>query len=128
MNLLLDTHAFLWYVWNDHKLSKTARDLIADPANHKLISIASLWEIAIKVALNKLDLGEPFLPFVRTQMALNFFDSLPVTIEHSSQLTGLPFHHRDPFDRMLIAQAISENIPIVGADAAFDSYSIVRFW
>lgn len=84
MNLLLDTHAFLWYVWNDPKLSKTARDLIADPTNHKLVSIASLWEMAIKVGLNKLDLGEAFLPFVRTQMALNFFDALPVTIEHSS--------------------------------------------
>jgi PIN domain nuclease of toxin-antitoxin system len=128
MNLLLDTHTFLWFVWDDPKLSGAARSLIIDPGNRKLISAASFWEIAVKVGLKKLDLGEPFLGFMKRQMALSFLDALPITLEHSSQFVALPFHHRDPFDRMLIAQAIWETIPVVSSDASFDAYSVERIW
>src|SRR5215216_6922802 len=119
MNLLLDTHTFLWFVWDDPKLSDAARTAITDASNRKLVSAASWWEIAIKISLNKLDLGAPYLSFMKSQMARNCFEALQITIEHSSHITTLPFHHRDPFDRMLIAQAVWEQMPIVSADAVF---------
>jgi PIN domain nuclease of toxin-antitoxin system len=128
MNILLDTHAFLWFVWDDAQLSQTAKGAITDPVNRKLVSVASIWEIAIKVSLQKLDLGMPYLPFMRSQLAINLFEILPLTLEHGAEVSRLPFHHRDPFDRLMIAQAMWEQIPIVSADPAFDAYSITRIW
>jgi len=128
MNVLLDTHTFLWFVWDDAQLSQTAKDAITDPNNRKLVSVASIWEIAIKISLQKLDLGMPYLPFMRSQMAINLFEILPLTLEHGAEISRLPFHHRDPFDRLMIAQSMSERIPIVSADSAFDAYSIKRIW
>ena len=128
MNVLLDTHTFLWFVWDDAQLSQTAKDAITDPNNQKLVSVASIWEIAIKISLQKLDLGMPYLPFMRSQMAINLFEILPLTLEHGAEISRLPFHHRDPFDRLMIAQSMSERIPIVSADSAFDAYSIKRIW
>jgi len=128
MNILLDTHAFLCFVWDDEHLSQTAKDAITDPNNRKLVSFASVWEIAIKVSLQKLDLGMPYLPFMQSQMAINLFEILSLTLEHGAEVSRLPFHHRDPFDRLMIAQSMCEQIPIVSADTAFDAYSIKRIW
>ena len=128
MNILLDTHAFLWFVWDDAQLSQTAKDTITDPNNRKLVSVASVWEIAIKVSLQKLDLGMPYLSFMQSQLAINLFEILPMTLEHGAEVARLPFHHRDPFDRLMIAQSMWEQIPIVSADPTFDAYSIKRIW
>jgi PIN domain nuclease of toxin-antitoxin system len=128
MNILLDTHAFLWFVWDDEQLSQTAKDTITDPNNRKLVSVASIWEIAIKVSLQKLDLGAPYLSFMQSQLAINLFEILPMRLDHGAEVSRLPFHHRDPFDRLMIAQAMWEQIPIVSADMAFDAYSVKRIW
>ena len=128
MNLLLDTHAVLWFWWNDPQLSSTASQLICDPNNRKLVSLATPWEVAIKVGLKKLDIGGPFPGFFSHHMLRNNFEWLDVTDGHFSALVQLPFHHRDPFDRLMIAQSLFEQIPIVSADTAFDAYSITRLW
>ena len=128
MNLLLDTHTFLWFVWADPQLSATAEAAITNPRNRKLISTASYWEIAIKVSVGKLDLGEPYRAFMNREMTRNNFEILPLTIDQTAILSTLPFHHRDPFDRAIIGQAIWEEIPVVSADAAFDDYPITRLW
>jgi PIN domain nuclease of toxin-antitoxin system len=128
MRLLLDSHVFLWFVWDDPQLSSTAKALIVDPANEKLISAATYWEIAIKVGIGKLDLGEPFRAFVGREIARNNFTILPIEVDHAAVVTALAFHHRDPFDRMLIAQARWEAIPIISSDNVFDSYQVTRLW
>jgi PIN domain nuclease of toxin-antitoxin system len=128
MNILLGTRAFLWFVWDDAHLSQAAKDAISDPNNRKLVSVASVWEIAIKISLQKLDLGMPYLPFMQSQLAINLFEMLSLTLEHGAEVSQLPFHHRDPFDRLMIAQSMCEQIPIVSADPAFDAYSIKRIW
>src|SRR3954470_17017182 len=107
MRLLLDTHAFLWFVADDPQLSKRARDLIEDPVNERLLSAASHWEMAVKVSLGKLTLTEPFSVFVPRELQTNQVDILPVELRHSVQLATLPFppgNHRDPFDRLIVAQ------------------------
>ena len=128
MRLLLDTHAFLWFVLNDPFLSLTARDLIGDPRNSIFISPATYWEHAIKVGLGRLQIPGPFEDFVTEEIANNRFTILPISVPHSAVVATLPLHHRDPFDRMLIAQAIVEGMPIVSADPAFDAYSVTRLW
>ena len=128
MRLLLDTHAFLWFVLNDPQLSAGAQSLLIDPANDILVSPASYWEIAIKVRLGKLDLHAPYDDFLLRGIVGNDFDILPIEPRHTSVLTSLPLYHRDPFDRLLIAQARIEAIPIVSMDAAFDLYGIRRLW
>ncbi|MFZ4791480.1 MAG: type II toxin-antitoxin system VapC family toxin [Candidatus Competibacteraceae bacterium] len=128
MRLLLDTHTFLWFVLNDSKLSRVAGSLIADPHNDVLISPATYWEIAIKVGKQTLDLFAPYDDFMTRGIQGNNFEILPIETRHTSSLTRLPFHHKDPFDRMLIAQARYEGIPIVSADEQFDAYRIKRIW
>lgn len=128
MTLLLDTHTVLWFWWADPQLSPKATALICDPANRKLVSPASAWEVAIKVSLKKLDLGGPYRGFFPQQMLRNNFEWLPITDDHLAVVADLPFHHKDPFDRLLIAQATWEGIPIVGVDAAFDPYTVTRIW
>ncbi len=128
MKLLLDTHAFLWFVMGSAKLSGNARALIEDPSNESLLSVASLWEMAIKVSLGKLTLSAPFADLIPEQLNLNGIGLLNIRIDHVSLLATLPFHHRDPFDRLLIAQAITEKMPVVSIDAAFDAYGITRLW
>ncbi|SRR6266404_1402361 len=103
MRLLLDTHTFLWFFIGDNTLSRTARTLIEDESNEKFFSIASLWEIAIKVSIGKLTLTAPFDDIFPDQLAKNGIDVLTITPAHASAVTNLPFHHRDPFDRLLIA-------------------------
>ena len=105
MNLLLDTHVLLWFLAADPQLTPTARALIEDPTNRKFVSVASVWEIAIKVCLRKLDLGEPATTFLPRELAVNGFDLLGIDMAHATFVEALPPHHKDPFDRMLVAQA-----------------------
>jgi PIN domain nuclease of toxin-antitoxin system len=128
MMVLLDSHAFLWFVMGDPRISATARAQIENPALEKLLSPASYWEIAIKVSVGKLSLTEPFDILIPREVHNGGFLILPISIAHAASVATLPYHHRDPFDRMLIAQAIVENIPIVSADAQFDAYGVHRIW
>lgn len=128
MILLLDTHTFLWFVMNDPRLSARAKSLIEDPGNQRLLSVASAWEMAIKVSLNKLTLTEPLHPFLLTQLTQNQTSLLPITLEHLQIVSSLPFHHRDPFDRLIIAQSLVDNLSLLSADASFDAYGVARLW
>jgi PIN domain nuclease of toxin-antitoxin system len=128
MRYLLDSHALLWYTLDDPRLSGTAKKLILDPANEVLISPASYWELAIKVSIGKLKLQRPYEEFIDICLNKYAFVILPVEPKHTRHLITLVFHHRDPFDRLLIAQAIEENVPIIGNDEEFDPYPIKRLW
>ena len=128
MRLLLDTHAFLWFIDGNPKMPASARMLIEDAENQSLVSVASLWEMAIKVSLRKLDLGQPFERLIPQQLTQNGFGLLQIGVGYIAGLTSLPFHHQDPFDRLLIAQAKAEQMPVVSRDVAFDSYGIRRLW
>jgi len=125
---LLDTHAFLWFVLDDPRLSATARRLIEDPANDFAISPASYWEIAIKIRTGNYVLPEPYEVFIPREIRSNDFDILPIEPKHAAILTALPLHHKDPFDRMIVAQAMSEGLPLISADAQLDAYPIRRIW
>ncbi len=127
-SLLLDTHTMLWFFWDDAHLSAHAKEVIEDPDNRKLVSIASCWEIAIKVGLGKLALGEPSRSFLPREIARNNFELLPVTLIHATMVEELAAHHRDPSDRLLITQALAENLSLVTADRIFDQYGIRRLW
>lgn len=128
MRLLLDTHAFLWFLLDDPRLSAAAGDAIADPRNLVEISPASYWEIAIKIRLRKYVLPEPYQIFMEREITENDFRILPIEPKHTALLTTMPLHHGDPFDRLMVAQAIVEGSPLVGGDAALDSYSVQRLW
>jgi PIN domain nuclease of toxin-antitoxin system len=128
VNLLLDTHAFLWFLDNDPQLSATAKRLIEDPINRKFVSMATCWELAIKVGLRKLDLGELATTFLPRELAANHFDLLGIELRHATFVETLPLHHRDPFDRLLIAQSMIEAIPVISVDVAFDVYGVSRLW
>ena len=128
MNLLLDTHAFLWFIDGIAKLSPHARELIEDQANAKVVSAASLWEMAIKISLGRLRLAKPFEELIPRQMELNGFGLLPFRISHIARVIPLPFHHRDPFDRIIVAQCLAEGLSLVSLDPAFDKYSVRRLW
>jgi PIN domain nuclease of toxin-antitoxin system len=128
VKLLLDTHAVIWWVDQDHLLSPTAYAAIADPANDLLLSAGTIWEIAIKVGLAKLSLSRPYRQWLSQAMADLGVAILPVTVEYADVQAGLPRHHRDPFDRLLIAQAMVENVQLVSNDDVFDQYGISRLW
>lgn len=128
MNILLDTHAFLWFDRADAQLSANAKRAIEDPANDKYISPASYWELAIKISVGKYALTEPYEDFMKRAIDGNGFTILPVHWRHTARLTNMPFHHRDPFDRLMIAQALVEQMPIVSNDALFDPYGVQRLW
>ena len=128
MKLLLDTHAFLWFIGGDAALSRKSRSLIEDSANGKLVSIVSLWEIAIKTSIGKLPLAKPFEQLIPEQLQRNGFEVLGLTVGHAAKLVQLPFHHRDPFDRMLVAQCLAEGLPLVRSDDALDAYGVQRLW
>ena len=126
MTLLIDTQAFLWWVTDDRRLSKRARTAIA--ATPCVVSIASCWEMAIKVSIGKLDRAASGRSFVQEQLEINGFSLLPVSLEAAAAVADLPFHHRDPFDRLLAAQARRERIAIVSADPVFKKYGVRRIW
>ncbi len=127
-SVLLDAHTMLWFFWDDPHLSARAKALIEDADNRKLVSIATCWEIAIKVGLGKLDLGESSQSFLPREIARNNFELLPISLSHVTMVEGLVAHHRDPFDRLLVAQALTEGLPLVSADSIFDQYGIDRLW
>ncbi len=128
MRLLLDTHALLWAMESNPRLSESAKTAITDPDNDVFISIASLWEIAIKLSLGKLQLPQAWLPQLQTHMAANAVSFFAISPAHCQRLVVLPMHHRDPFDRMLVAQSAEDGLTIVSADDALDSYGITRIW
>lgn len=128
MRLLLDTHAFLWWVDGGTRVSVRARRAIANPANDCLLSIVSVWEMAIKVSLGKLRLPTSPERFVADQLAANHFNVLTCDLHHVCRLANLPFRHRDPFDRLLVSQALSDSLRIVSADPIFQKYGVKRLW
>lgn len=129
MRLLLDTHAFLWFIGGDPRLSHYARKLIESAENERLVSVASLWEMAIKASIGRLRLNVTFPNMVRDHVKGNAMNLLQISPEHLEILRSLPFHHKDPFDRIIIAQSRSEGIPVLSRDLAFDDYkSVQRIW
>jgi PIN domain nuclease of toxin-antitoxin system len=128
MRFLLDTHAFTWFVTDSPRLSLRVKQLIEDDYNEKIISVINIWEMAIKHSVGKLSFTVPFPQFIEEQMRLNNMDLLPIEISHINIVSTLALHHRDPFDRLLISQALVENIPILSIDVAFDDYLVQRLW
>ena len=128
MLLLLDTHAFLWWVEGAPTLSSGARRAIGTPANECLFSVASCWEMAIKLSLRKLRLDAPIERFVPEQLAANGFRLLDVEFADVARVATLRFHHRDPFDRLLAATTLVEGLTLVSADPVFDAYGLTRLW
>ena len=131
MQILIDTHVLIWFLEGKNMLSKSNRQIITDSNNRIFLSIASLWELAIKISIGKITLNNPLTDVIK-QIAVENIEILPILPEHTLQVLTLPFHHRDPFDRIIISQAIIENIDIVSADAIFDDYlkdfPIKRIW
>jgi len=128
MNILLDTHAFLWFVDDNPRLSQPARVLIESEDSQPFLSTASLWEIAIKISLGKLTLNQPYETFIPQHLALNGIGILNISMDHTAAVAILPFHHRDPFDRLLVVQSKIEDMTFVSADPAFDAYGVKRVW
>jgi PIN domain nuclease of toxin-antitoxin system len=126
MKQLLDTHSFIWFVTGNSRITNKVRSQIEN--NENLLSIASVWEIAIKFSIGKLNLGISIQELVDEQIINNGIELLSITTEHLAVVSNLPLHHRDPFDRLIIAQAMVKQIPIVGLDKVFDSYSVRRLW
>jgi PIN domain nuclease of toxin-antitoxin system len=130
VRLLLDTHSMYWYIEDDPQLSGRARTLIQDASNEILVSPASYWEIAIKISIGKWRLNRPYEEFIDIGLNQYGFQVLPILPTHTARLIGLPFPqgHRDPFDRLLVAQVLVEQIPIVSADSPLDAYGVTRLW
>lgn len=128
MRFLLDTHSLLWFLSGDASLSHRARRTIEDSDADILVSTASLWEIAIKHSLGKLKLARPFTELFPHQLSINSISILNIQIGHLARVSDLPFHHRDPFDRLLAAQSLAEEIPILSGDETLDAYGLERIW
>jgi PIN domain nuclease of toxin-antitoxin system len=128
MRLLLDSHAFLWSATGDTRLSARARSAIEDPDNDRFLSVASAWELMLKVQVGKLKLPSTAAEFFRNQLSEMAMESLPVLTSHVMRLEAIPLHHRDPFDRLLIAQSQVEGLAIVTADPAFALYEVDVLW
>ena len=126
--LLLDTHIFLWWVNDSPELTVAARLAIADSGNACFLSLASCWEMAIKSSLGKLRLAKPVERFVTEQLSKNGFRLLNIKLRHAAKVENLPFNHRDPFDRLLIAQAMTDKLTIVSADNVFAGYAVKVLW
>lgn len=128
MRLLLDTHAFLWFIEGSTRLTPRARELIEEPGNESVLSVASLWEMAIKANLGRLELGMSFEDLHRDHIEGNAIEVLGIQPPHLDIVAQLPQHHRDPFDRLLIAQATCEGIGVLSKDEALDAYGVKRLW
>jgi PIN domain nuclease of toxin-antitoxin system len=128
MKALLDTHTFLWWIADRPQLSPRAREIIADGGNEIFVSAASGWEIAIKARLGKLDLPDDLEHFIVEQLETNAFTSLPIRLEHALHVYTLVQRHRDPFDRILVAQCQLENLPILSADPQIAQYAVQVIW
>ncbi|AFY54702.1 hypothetical protein Riv7116_2175 [Rivularia sp. PCC 7116] len=128
MNILLDTHVFIWSTGNPQRLSQKVTDLLTDTSNTWMLSIASVWEMQIKLQLGKLNLNSKLPDLIENQQRVNNLQILPVELTHIYALNNLPSHHKDPFDRLLIVQAIVEQIQLASIDEIFDNYPIQRLW
>jgi PIN domain nuclease of toxin-antitoxin system len=128
MNLLLDTHAFLWFMEGSERISQRARAEIEAADGVRALSVASAWEMAIKSSLGKLDLAKPLGDLLPPLLADAGIELLPIEIPDLARVATLPFHHRDPFDRLLAAQALERGFTIVSVDEAFDAYGVARLW
>ncbi len=128
MRLLLDTHTFIWAATLDERLSPKARDLLLNVDNELFLSTASIWEIAIKTSIGKLILKQPIEQTINEQIQINDLRILNVEPVHAMAVASLPWHHRDPFDRLLVCQSKLENLTILGCDTAMDAYSVSRIW
>ena len=126
--LLLDTHTFLWWIGDAPELSAAARDAIADADNNCFLSMASCWEMSIKSSLGKLKLAKPIERFVSEHLSANSFAMLNIEMRHTAKVEKMPFHHRDPFGRLLIAQAITEKMTLVTVDKEFKNYGVKLLW
>ena len=128
MKLLLDTHAFLWWVEGAPALGRRARIAVANPDNQVFLSVASCWELAIKLSLGKLRLTQRLDRFIPEQLAVNGFSLCAVELRHVAGVADMPFHHRDPFDRLLAAQALQDQLAVVSADRVFRRYGVTVVW
>jgi PIN domain nuclease of toxin-antitoxin system len=128
MRLLLDTHAFLWFVTANPRLSSEAESAIRESRNELLLSVASVWETAIKSKLGRLPIPQPLDAFIPEHLRTNRIGLLSIKLRHTFEVARLPLHHRDPFDRLLVAQAVTEGIALVSADTTFDDYQVHRIW
>jgi PIN domain nuclease of toxin-antitoxin system len=128
MKVLLDTHAFLWWITEDERLSERAREVISDGGNELFFSVVSGWEIAIKAGLGRLTVPEPLDGFLAEQLFHNHIGALPIELRHALHVYSLPSLHRDPFDRLLIAQAQVEQLPILTADRHIAQYEVDVIW
>ena len=127
MNLLLDTHTYIWFSANKPELSSTVKRLVEDSENTSYISIASLWEMSIKISLGKLVIDKGFKEVIK-DLSESGIEILPISFDHVLKSSTLPFYHRDPFDRIIIAQSICEGMKLLSADEIFDKYIVDRTW
>jgi len=127
MDILLDTHALIWFIEGDKQLSARAKNTIEKNEGINFVSIATLWEIAIKVSLNKLELKKPFSK-ISEQILNNGFQILPITFEDTLRISKLPFHHRDPFDRIISSQGFTNSLAIISKDDIFKKYEVNVIW
>ena len=128
MRVLIDSHALIWYVDQDKLLSLASHAAISDPTNELLLSAGSIWEIGIKIGLGKLVLTQPFKPWMNQAISDLDVTVLPLSVEYVDVQSNLPRHHGDPFDRLIVAQAIVEQVSIISADGSLDAYGINRIW
>lgn len=127
MKYLIDTHTLIWFVENDSKLPPATSSIISNLQNSIFVSMASLWEISIKTSIGKLKLNQP-VQSIFNCLPLQSIEVLPINQDHILEILSLSFHHRDPFDRLIIAQALAEGIPVVSSDQLFDRYGVDRIW
>jgi PIN domain nuclease of toxin-antitoxin system len=127
LRALVDTHALLWFLDDDKRLGQNARTMMRSGRNELLFSAGCCWELAIKHAIGKITLRKPFDQFLWPELQANEIDVLAIEPEHLNKIAALP-HHRDPFDRLLVAQALVEHVPVVSSDAALDGYGVERVW
>jgi PIN domain nuclease of toxin-antitoxin system len=127
MKALLDTHTFLWAITNDGRLSRRAQQIYTGP-NDLWLSVASVWEMLIKVRAGKLPLPDPTGPYIVNELAKNKIEVLPIKLDHVLRIESLSLHHRDPFDRILIAQSLEEKLPLVTSDPVFERYPVQLIW
>jgi PIN domain nuclease of toxin-antitoxin system len=128
VRLLLDTHAFLWFLAGDRRMRPSARRRIEDARNERLLSVASIWELAIKTSLGKLELDDPLDELIERGVEENDVRLLSISKTHALRVAALPWHHRDPFDRLLVAQALEDDLALLSAETAFDAYGARRVW
>ncbi len=128
MKLLLDTASFLWFVGNSPKLSRKAQQTIRDLNNEVYLSVASVWEIGIKLSIGKMSLTQPIKSFVISQLTMNRMKLLAIELDEIETISQMPLHHKDPFDRLLAAQSLVHRMPIISNDPKLDYYGVNRIW